>query len=219
LIFDFDGVIVDTESPEYEAWQEIYRQHGAHLPLELWVECIGRAPGYFDPCADLEGRIGRSLDRAAIETQQRTLWLERVSGPRCPGVADWIAQATQLSLLLGIASSSSRQWVTGHLERLGLSEGWTCIKCRGDVPQAKPAPDLYVAALLGMGLEPDEAFAIEDSPNGIAAAKAAGLLCVAVPGPLTQASDLSRADLRLASLTDRRLAEVIRELEITETGA
>jgi HAD superfamily hydrolase (TIGR01509 family) len=210
---------VDTESPEYEAWQEIYGEHGAHLPLEVWVECVGRAPGYFDPCADLEERIGRSVDRVAIVTRQRALWLERVSGPLCPGVADWIAQAAELGLLLGIASSSSRQWVTGHLERLGLSRGWTSIRCRGDVPQAKPAPDLYLSALGGMGLDADEAVAIEDSPNGIAAAKAAGLLCVAVPGPLTQASDLSRADLRLASMSDLPLAEVIRQIGGMEVEA
>jgi beta-phosphoglucomutase-like phosphatase (HAD superfamily) len=134
-------------------------------------------------------------------------------------VADWVAQAAELGLLLGIASSSSRQWVTGHLERLGLGAGWTSIRCRGDVPQAKPAPDLYLSALEGMGLDADEAVAIEDSPNGIAAAKAAGLLCVAVPGPLTQASDLSRADLRLASMSDLPVAEVIRQLGGMEVEA
>jgi beta-phosphoglucomutase-like phosphatase (HAD superfamily) len=99
--------------------------------------------------------------------------------------------------------------VTGHLERVGLGSVWDCVRCRDDVREAKPAPDLYLAALECMGLAAAEAVAIEDSPNGIAAAKAAGLLCVAVPGPLTQATDLGQADLHLSSLAELPLAELL----------
>jgi HAD superfamily hydrolase (TIGR01509 family) len=125
------------------------------------------------------------------------------------GVREYVADAKRQGLRLAVASSSSRAWVLGHLERLGLRAQWDAVRTREDVARTKPAPDLYLAAVKALGVAPHETVAFEDSMNGIAAAKDAGLLCVAVPNGLTAGMDLSRADLRLASLAETPLERLL----------
>jgi HAD superfamily hydrolase (TIGR01509 family) len=129
-----------------------------------------------------------------------------------PGVREYIAEAKRLGLYLGVASSSSREWVVGHLTDLGLQPYFDCIKCRDDVPQVKPDPALYQAVVETFALRPDQAIALEDSPNGVAAAKRAGLYCVAVPNPLTRQLSLAHADLLLNSLADLSLEQLLAAL-------
>jgi HAD superfamily hydrolase (TIGR01509 family) len=209
VVFDFDGLILDTESPGYEAWAELYRRHGEELSVEFWRTIIGHGSNRFDPIADLERRLGTTLEREVVRAERRRREFELLSGlDVLPGVREWRAEAVAMGLALGVASSSTRAWVVGHLERLGL-DGWRCVRCRDDVAHAKPEPDAYLAVTVCMGVTPAEAIAIEDSTAGVQAAKAAGLYCVAVPGPMTLTHDLSRADLILGSLAERSLASVI----------
>jgi HAD superfamily hydrolase (TIGR01509 family) len=210
LVFDFDGLILETETPVFESWQEVYREHGYELPREIWDEIIGGGH-VFDPRAHLEERIGRPLEAAVVERRaaRRTEMVEALDV--LPGVIEYVLAATELGLKLGVASSSSRRWVTGHLERLGLTQ-FECIRCADDVEHAKPAPDLYLAVCDCLGVAPETAIAFEDSANGIAAAKAAGLRCVAVPNAMTAGLDLSAADLRLDSLAAMPLAELLKKL-------
>ncbi|HZV49186.1 MAG TPA: HAD-IA family hydrolase [Candidatus Dormibacteraeota bacterium] len=212
LVFDFDGLILDTEVPVYRAWAEIYEDFGQRLELELWQGVIGRGPGYFDPLAALERRLGCVLDREAIQARRRRRELELVERLTVqPGVREWRAEAMSMGVRLGVASSSSRAWVTGHLRRLGLDE-WDCIRCRDDVARTKPAPDVYLSVLECLGSSPGQALAVEDSEPGVAAAKAAGMHCVAVPSAMTAGHDLRRADLVLRSLAERSFAEVAAEI-------
>ena len=111
--------------------------------------------------------------------------------------------------LCAVASSSSLGWVEGHLVRLGLREHFTGIRCRDHVKRTKPDPDVYLAALEHLGLRPSEAIAIEDSPHGVSAAKAAGLVCVAVPNEVTRPLDFSHADLVIESFEALTLDEVL----------
>ena len=210
LIFDFDGLILDTEGPDYRAWQEVFQEYGQDLPLSVWCQCIGRSADWFDPLDRLEGLLGRRLDRPAILSRREARHRELVEAESVlAGVGDYLAEARRLGLRLGVASSSSRPWVAGHLRRLGLDAHWDCIRCWGDVERAKPAPDLYLAVLAALDVAPHEAMALEDSPNGVAAAKRAGLFCVAVPNPLTARLDLGLADLRLGSLAEMPLSELL----------
>ncbi|MGH7918644.1 MAG: HAD family hydrolase [Candidatus Dormibacteraceae bacterium] len=220
LVFDFDGLIVDTERPVFEGWQSLYRSLGQELTEESWSGVIGHGGGWFDPFGELEQVVGRPLDREQLQRARRERELELVrEKPALPGVLDWVARAQALGLGLGVASSSSLAWVTGHLERLGIT-AFTCVRGRDSVSpgRTKPAPDLYLSAAACLGVAPGEALAIEDSGIGLQAAKAAGLRCVAVPGPLTLRHDFALADLRLRSLAERSLDEVLEALAPTTTG-
>ncbi len=213
LVFDFDGLILETETPAYETWAEIYKEHGHELPLDRWFDYIGREGGYFNAADHLAALVGSSFDRDATQARRDVRKTELIATlDVMVGVREYVADAKRLSLLLAVASSSSRAWVLGHLARLGLSAEWDAVRTRDDVTRTKPAPDLYLSAVKALGVAPKEAVAFEDSANGIAAAKDAGLLCVAVPNSLTAGMDLSRADLRLGSLADTKLEELLAQL-------
>lgn len=210
LIFDFDGLILDTEVPDYQCWQELYAEHGTSLPLETWASNIGLAAGHFDPHTHLENTVGRSIDRARMTAKRRARFLELLAEQAIlPGVESYISEGKQRGLKIGLASSSDSDWVVGHLTRLGLVEQFDCIRCADHVSKAKPDPELYLAVLKAFGLPASQAIAFEDSPNGITAAKRAGLFCVTVPNPMTSQLSLSHADLRLTSMAEMSLADLL----------
>lgn len=210
LILDFDGLILDTEGPAYQSWVEIFEEFGAELPLSAWEAWLGGSPDMFDPCGYLEGQLARKVDRKRLTERQlrREADLIEVKGV-LPGVLEYVADAKRLGLRLGLASSSDRAWVHRYLEKLRLREEFDAIKCAEDVQEVKPSPDLYLAVLDELGLGPREAIAFEDSPNGITAAQAAGLFCVAVPNPLTRQLSTDHADLHLDSLADLPLEDLL----------
>jgi len=210
LVFDFDGTILDTEEPDYLAWQEVYVAHGTTLPLEVWAEHIGTSGDVFDPVAYLEGQIARPLDGVAIREERRVRLRELIVAKTVmPGVQDYLTEAARRGLGLAVASSSPRAWVAGHLERLGLDAYFAAIITSDDVPRVKPDPALYRAALAALGLSGVEAIAFEDSAHGLAAAKAAGLHCVVVPNSATRNLVFHLADRVVASLADVPLGDLI----------
>jgi len=201
LVFDFDGLIVDTEIPIFRVWQRIYRERGQDLPLDNWLTTIGTSSAAFDPARELGVRTGEQIDPRVLRTLERLYYQEATAMQQLlPGVAEYLSVARKLGLKTAVASSSTRKWVMEHLDRFGIGRHFDAIVCREDVKRTKPDPDLYRTALQRLEVQPAEAIALEDSSNGIHAAKAAGLFCVAVPNPLTADLDLSEADLRLLSL-------------------
>ena len=217
LVFDFDGLILDTEEPVYRSWLEVYEAHGETLPFDRWVSIVGSTTTEFHPQRHLEERLGRPLSQEVLEGRigRRTemILAEQV----LPGILQYIDDGQALGLKLGVASSSTRDWVTGHLERLGILGRFDCVRCRDDVNHAKPAPDLYIAVLDCLGVSPSDALAIEDSPNGVIAAKQTGMLCVAIPNSITANLDLSRADVVLRSLSDVALRDLLERLAAPRT--
>jgi HAD superfamily hydrolase (TIGR01509 family) len=212
VVFDFDGLILDTEVPVYDAWQAIYAEHGHTLDFDKWSQCIG-THDVFDPAVELATLCGRALDCAALTERHRVDCDALIAHEIVrPGVHDYVREARRLGIRLGVASSSSRRWVEGHLARLGLREHFEVVRCRDDVKVVKPDPELYLAVLAATGVPGAEAVAIEDSPNGVWAAKRAGMKCVAVPNALTARLDLAHADLRLGSLAEVPLAELVARL-------
>jgi HAD superfamily hydrolase (TIGR01509 family) len=201
LVFDFDGLILETETPSYETWSDIYREHGHELPRERWVLNIGASAWAFDALEHLASLVKAPFDRDAINARRRARNIELVATlETMAGVRDYLRDARRLGLKVAIASSASDDYVCGHLDRLAVRDGFDVVVCRDHVERGKPYPDLYLRAIAELGVAAEEAIAFEDSPNGIAAAKAAGLRCVAVPNPITSTLDLSAADLRLDSL-------------------
>lgn len=216
LIFDFDGLILDTEWPEYEGWHLILREHGCDLAARDWVQVIGtgREMIGFDPVVYLAEALGvpvGHLDREALEERAEQHRLDGIARqPILPGVIEHIEAAERLGLKLAVASSSEREWVVGYLKQRGLLGRFDAVLTRDDVGgQVKPAPDVFLAALAALGVAPGEAIVYEDSAPGIAAARKAGIFTVVVPNPLTRTTDLGGADLQVASLADTSLAAII----------
>jgi HAD superfamily hydrolase (TIGR01509 family) len=212
LVFDFDGLILDTEEPVYRSWLEVYQAHGEELPFDRWVEIVGSTTAGFHPQHHLEERLGRSLPKEVLDRRigRRTEMI--LAQKVLPGVVRHLDEAKAMGLKVGLASSSTSDWVSGHLARLGILESFDCMRCRDQVANAKPEPDLYVAVLECLGVSASEAIAIEDSPNGVMAAKRAGLRCVAIPNSITARLDLGQADLLLGSLAEVTLADLLRKL-------
>jgi len=211
LIFDFDGLILETEGPIYQSWQEVYRSFGQELALELWLTQVGTYHSGFDPNRHLEQLLGGPVDWDAVEekrcAREQALIAQQ---PVMPGVVAYLEDTRRLGLKVGLASSSTHAWVDGSLSRLGLLDYFASIRCKEDVPMAKPDPALFLAVLRDLDLQPEQAIVLEDSYNGLLAAQRAGIFAVAVPTDLTRHMDLSIADLRLESLAATPLEDLLR---------
>lgn len=214
IIFDFDGLILETEEPIFMSYQELYKQYGRQLTLEDWAHVIGLSPEESNPLDELDRLVGNPFRRREAELflaeRQRALLEEQKV---MPGIPAYLDSARKMGLKTAIASSSSHSWVDEHLERLGLEEYFDTVCCSDDVNYAKPDPELYHLALERLELTPREAFVLEDSPNGILAARRAGLFCVAVPTPLTGQLSLEKADMIMGSLAETSLADLIHQVE------
>ena len=210
MFFDFDGIILETEGPIFQSLQEIYNSFGYELTLNDWAKVIGLSPKEHDQFGDLEALASDGFDRANLEIRfarrEQELILEQ---DILPGIEDYINAAKERSLKLAIVSSSSREWVHGHLERLGLLSYFDITCCGDDVERAKPDPALYALALEKLNLRPHQVIVLEDSPNGVLAAKRAELFCVAVPTEMTKQLSLDMADLKINSLADVPLDELL----------
>ena len=208
VIFDFDGLIIDSETPLFEIWQEIYAQHGARLALEDWQHALGTQGG-FDPYADLCARSGQIVSRERwADWVSREHWQRCETQPLLPGVAERLAEARTIGIKTAVASSSQAAWVRPWLERHNLTAVFDAVCTRDDVTAVKPAPDLFLLAARRLGLAPDACVVFEDSPNGLRAARAAGMWAVAVPNALTGPLELPPHDLALESLASCTLAEL-----------
>ena len=201
VVFDFDGLIIDSEMPIFEMSRAALADLGHAITVEAWSSVVGL--GDADSHAALCAAVGAELDRAAFDEgyqRQDRSWRDTI-GP-LPGVVELVEALSAAGVALGVASSSSANWVVGHLERLGLARHFGAFATSDRVARTKPAPDAYLLACADLGVEPASAVALEDSAHGVAAALAAGLTVVAVPSAITVHTDLSAAHHRVASLTD-----------------
>jgi HAD superfamily hydrolase (TIGR01509 family) len=215
LLFDFDGLILDTETPEVHVWKRIYAEYGFEYPMDLALRTIGILgdPG-FDSAAYLHELTRDSLDVQATRARHRResnvlIELE----PVCAGLPDTLSEARRLGLRLAVASSSPRSWVEPHLRRLDLLQRFDRIITADYVApgHVKPYPDIYLKALEELGVEARQAIAFEDSLPGLSAARKAGIFAVAVPNPITAMIDLREADLVVQSFTALSLEELLEQ--------
>jgi HAD superfamily hydrolase (TIGR01509 family) len=202
LVFDFDGLILDTEMCEYVSISEEFDAHGVELPLHEWLDVIGRADNR--PWIEwLEEVVGHPLERETVIHRRRTRHHTLISAETVrPGVVELLEEARRSGVAVAVASSSDRAWVEGHLRRLDLFEYFHAVRTRDDVARGKPHPDLFLAALDALGVAANQAIAFEDSHHGSTAAKAAGMYTVVVPNELTRHQTFDHVDLVLDSLAD-----------------
>ncbi len=212
VIFDFDGLLMDTESTALASWQYEWRQHGLELDVSTFFADHGG-----DVTAERYARLARAVGAAFVPAEshaRRTAYregLHRALG-LAAGIGQWLEEAAGLGIRLAVASSSPRQWVAGHLSRVGALSSFEVIACGNEVVRAKPDPGVYELALDRLGLPAPSAVAVEDSPHGVAAAQAAGLRCIAIPNRHMDRSRFGAAEVLLASAADAGLAEVLARL-------
>ena len=213
LIFDFDGLILDTETPDYLTWQNIYQEHGFELPHDEWGKIIG---GYglsdFDAAEHLSLLSQGQLDSASLRARQRVdCDSSIVRASILPGVLETIHAAKRLGLKLAIASSSQHAWVDTHTKRLGIFDHFDAVICSDDVGigRTKPNPDLFLLALNQLQVQKDAAVVFEDSPNGVLAANRAGIFVVAVPNPVTALLVIEGANLIMSTLSELPLVKLL----------
>jgi len=204
LVFDFDGTIIDTEWPEFVTVRAEFRAHGLDLELAQWQGIVGRAdhPHW---TITLRHALGRDYDVEVVTERRRREHHRLIAEqPVRDGVTDLLERAASAGIPVAVASSSPLDWVSGHLRERGLADRFVGLITRDHVERAKPWPDLFLAAAELLGVEPHQAVAVEDSHHGCTAAKAAGMVCLVVPNPVTRSMDFAHADLVLESLADAR---------------
>jgi putative hydrolase of the HAD superfamily len=196
FIFDFDGLILDTEVPRFTSWQEEFARHGFPLTHRDWWKTIGTGPSAYDPAIHLVELTNGKVDiRALRESAHHRADELLEQAELLPGVKLFIEAASEAKLPMAVASSSNRDWVVPHLEKFNILKHFQAVFAAQDVTNVKPDPELYLLAISSLGLPVETIIAFEDSPNGIKAAKLAGLRCVAVPNSITSEMDLSLADI------------------------
>lgn len=210
LMFDFDGLIIDTEMPGCNAWAEVFNQYGFSFTIDNWKRTIGTGPTAYNPAVHLSELTEGKVDarKIGIQTMKRTRELIDMQ-PMLPGVIDFLNNAKELKIPMVMASSSNRSWVEGYLAKLGIRQYFEAVCTSDDVKNVKPDPELYVLAASKIGLSPSQTIAFEDSPNGIRAAKEAGAYCIAIPNEITITMDLSLADRVQKSFIELDLKQLL----------
>ena len=210
FVFDFDGLILDTEMPQFVCWKEVYARYGLPYTLQDWWKAIGTNHEIFDPARELRDQIGEEIDIEGINhwvVEQAVKML--ADQPLCPGVKEFLEKSHVAKIPMTIASSSTFEWVAGYLTKFNLTNYFQEVFTSRDVKFVKPNPDLYLLATKYLHLTPDQVMAFEDSLNGLKAANAAGIFCTVIPSKLTRGMDFRLADRIIPSFVDLDLDEIL----------
>ena len=203
VLFDFDGVILDTEWPIYETWRDLFLEYGQELTLETYVQCIGSDFDTWSPEIYLESLTGKTFDWATINPARNVIIREEVGKlDAVPGVREALEHFKNQNVPCAVVSSSDHNWVDGWLEKLGLTSFFQTTVCKGDAPKIKPAPDLYLEGVRRMELPASDCLVIEDSLNGMKSAHAADCPVVAIPNRITACIDFNEAEFQFATMTE-----------------
>ncbi len=203
-IFDLDGLLVDSETPEYLAWKTVYARYGLNFSLASWIPNIGRNDGPFDPLEPFRRKGGPASpeDVVASWRKERDALIAREFLRPLPGVVPLLAMLRDAGLRTAVASSSHASRVRYLVERLGLAAQFDAVAAGDEVSHGKPAPDVYLLAARRLDAPPHACVSFEDSENGVRAAEGAGMLCIAVPSALTRTMNFSAADRVVVSLVE-----------------
>ncbi|MFK9093047.1 HAD family hydrolase [Bacillus salipaludis] len=212
VIFDFDGLLVDTETVWYEAFKEVLlEKHSVELDLAGYSRCVGTGNDVLYPY--IHEITGKPVDCEQLENDAYDKVRVKMNALILrEGVKEYLEEAKQHNLIIGLASSSSREWVIGYLEQLDIIEYFHVINTKDDVTRVKPDPELYKKTLSDCSLLPTEVIAFEDSLNGLQAAKQAGIRCVIVPNNVTRNLEFIHHDYQLDSMKQETMSEVIKKI-------
>ena len=215
LIFDFDGLLIDTETPALTSWQKVYTDHGQTLTLELWQGAIGRASGTgFVPLDYLATLIGNTFDVQSVREKRNEHKMQLCEAEQLrSGVLQTLLKAKELGLTCTVASSAGREWVEGWLQKHDALHHFAFTRTGDDVENVKPAPDLFLSVAEGLNLQPSECLVFEDSPNGTLAALNAGMPCVVVTNPVTEGLEFPQHTLKLKRMDEMKLEHILQVIQ------
>ena len=205
LVFDFDGLILDTESSLIAAYEAVHVAHGVAFDKALFHRSVGHADYMFDPWSGFEKKV--SIEQLDRERRAKNKAID-LSLDVLPGITEILQEGSKQGLDIAIASNSSHLHVEGHLGRLGLLKYFKFLACREDVKQPKPEPDLYNLVINNLGIKSSQAIAFEDSHTGTKAARRANLWVVGVPNSSTAHHDFSYTHKIIPSLAEVTLNEL-----------
>lgn len=215
LAFDFDGLILDTETTSYHAYHDVFRHYGQEIAIDVWQGWVGGIHTHKLACDYLEKLVGQQIEREEVIRLQQHLFQEKILCQELlPGVVDVLEAGKKIGLKIALASSASSEWAVGHLRRYHLLEYFDVLQTRDNVSNVKPHPEIYLRAAEALEVSPREVLAFEDSHVGTLAAKAAGTYCVAVPNDMTKHLSFGHVDLCLSSLVEMPLEEMIAKLAL-----
>jgi len=200
IIFDMDGLMINSESLHQEAWQVMLRRFGYEIDEALFARLVGLRIS--EDAVLLREHFHLPVMAEALARQRNDLFLASLPGrvKPMPGLGELITEIGRRGLRCALATSGERRYVEAVRRELNLDGVFDAIAVAEDVERGKPAPDVYLLAAQRLGLQPAQCLVLEDAPNGVAAAKVAGMRCVAVPNEMTRSLDLSAADAILPSL-------------------
>lgn len=199
VIFDMDGLLLDTEILWMRAEQSLFARHGDVFGQRDKLAVVGKPISV--GARYMAERLGIGERTAAVERELLDLMRAELQAEVAgrPGAIE-LVRRLRGEVRLGLASNSYRELVDLALAAAGLTDAFDTIVTADDVERSKPAPDMYLLACSRLGVSPADALALEDSPSGVAAAKAAGLTCIAVPQFVE--TDVTAADRVIDSLEE-----------------
>lgn len=208
LIFDFDGLIIDTEDVWYKAYSNILnRDYSFDLKVENFARFVGSGGNKF---WDYLSKEIEDLRESELKLQSRTHFDDLIInyGAR-EGVEDYLREAKASNMKIALASSSSYEWVTTHLKRLDLIHYFDDIVTSDDVEETKPSPELFFKSIHNLDVDPKNILVFEDSLNGLIASKSAQLKTVIVTNNVTKHLQFNNHDLKIKSMDDMTLRDVL----------
>ena len=208
VIFDMDGVLTDSEPLINAAAIAMFREHGLVVQPEDFVPFIGAGEDRY--IGGVAEKYRFTFDLRAAKSRTYELYLDLV--PRqleaFPGATDLVRACRPAGLLVAVASSADRIKVVANLQKIGLPvEFWDAVVTGEQVQHKKPAPDIFLSAAHNLGVSATRCVVVEDAVNGIQAAKAAGMRCIAVAQTFP-AERLSEADLVRETIAQVRLSDL-----------
>ncbi|WP_246938797.1 HAD family hydrolase [Bacillus pinisoli] len=212
VIFDFDGLIVDTETVWFHAYKEAFAEYDCDLQVHDFALCIGTTDDVL--FERMSGLTSQPIDRHLINQKVHALYENEMEKLQLrDGVLDYLKIAKQKGLKIGLASSSSRKWVESFLNKFEIKGYFDIIRTSDDVKMVKPDPELYFQAIEGLNVKANDTVVFEDSKNGLVAALKAGLHCVVVPNPVTKLIKFEGHIHRIESMSYIGFEQLLLQLE------
>ncbi len=210
IIFDMDGVLINTEPLHYECWKQTMADEGVDMTYDVYKQCIGSTIGYLlELLRNAYGDISDDETLRARMFAKKEAIVQRDGFPPIAGVKEAVRRFHEEGFRLEVASSSAGYYIGRVLDTLDIHRYFECYTSGEEVEHPKPAPDTFVRAMEKLKLKPEDCLIVEDSTNGGKAAAAAGAKCVWFHNPDSGNQQIPHAELEIASWSQENVEKII----------